>query len=452
MTGCFSDCWPLQGPHKPKKKGRDGVPHERTDPQIVGRLRAILNPTRKADEIQKLHEDDERTKWFGVRRDHQTGGRPNFEDYGRYATLMSSISPMQELENRYPQLVSFIGVTNAGKSTLIKMLINHHADAVERSIFPSPVVGSIANDTLPTSGDVHLYADPATHAEQLPILYADCEGFEGGERTPLGARARRRPRSDPLRDENLHLSGVHSRPIEWAHTEEQRQREYTVTALYPRLLYTFSDCVVFVLRNPKTFQSAVLTKLLDWGVSALEKSINQPALPHCVVAVNGTDPSVDEREWDINFATQSLLSSVKGALDQIEGVPRFRELAEHWRSLGKHIYTVEDLILRYYSSFKVVRIPSKPRYMTINEQIDKLHNVIKFNCEESFRTKRRARMLTNADELNVYLQSGFDHFTTHLNVPFNFMQISLLRNPIPNDFGTRLLRLPPFWLCGVRVC
>ena len=181
----------------------------------------------------------------------------------------------------------------------------------------------------------------------------------------------------------------------------------------------------------------MLAKLLDWGVAAIEKSINQPALPHCIVAVNCTDPAVDEKEWDINFATQSLLSSVKGALDYVEGVPRFRELAEHWRSLGKHIYTVEDLILRYYSSFKVVRIPSKPRYMTISEQVGKLHQTIKANCEESFRAKRRARMLTNADELHVYLQSGFDHFTTHLNIPFNFMQISLLRNPIPN--GTCLL-------------
>ena len=436
-----SDCWPLQGPHKPNKKGRDGVPHEKTNPHVVKKLKVILHPSKKPEKIQKLHEADEPTKWFGVTRD--LTGRPIFEDYGRYATLMTNLAPVEGLGNKYPQLVSFIGVTNAGKSTLIKMLVNHdsNTDAETRAMFPSPVVGSVVNDTLPTSGDVHLYADPATHAEQLPILYADCEGFEGGERTPLGARSRRRARSDPSKDEPTKLANVHARPIQWANTEESRQREYAVTALYPRLLYTFSDCVVFVLRNPKTFQSAVLTKLLDWGVAALEKSINQPALPHCVVALNGTDPAVDEKEWDVDYATQSLLSSVKGALDYVEGVPRFRELADHWRSLGKHIFTVEDLILRYYSSFKVIRIPSRPRYMLIDEQIGKLHSVIKRNCDDSFRTKRRARMLTNADELNTYLQSGFDHFTTHLNVPFNFMQISLLRNPIPNDFGGHILQL-----------
>ncbi|SMR43927.1 unnamed protein product [Zymoseptoria tritici ST99CH_3D1] len=441
-----SECWGLQGPHKPKKKGRDGMPHERTSPHVVRSLKGILNPTRNSAEIQKLHEDDEATKWFGVTRD--ATAKPTFQDYGRYATLMSNISPLENQSHRYPQIVSFIGVTNAGKSTLIKMLVNHELQeqsAVNRSMFPSPVVGSVVNDAVPTSGDVHLYADPATHAEQLPILYADCEGFEGGERTPLGSRGRRKTMHAAAEMDNGDFqpasAQVHSRTIEWANTEETRQREFTVSALYPRLLYTFSDCVVFVLRNPKTFQSAVLGKLLEWGASSLEKSINQPALPHCIVAVNGSDPSVDGKEWDVDYATQNLLSSVRGALDSVEGVPRFRALAEHWRSLGKHIYTVEDLILRYYSSFKVVRIPAKPRYTTISEQVGKLQQMIKSNCEESFRNKRRARMLSTADELQIYLQAGFDHFTTHLDVPFDFMQISLLRNPIPNDFGGHILQL-----------
>lgn len=78
----------------------------------------------------------------------------------------------------------------------------------------------------------------------------------------------------------------------------------------------------------------------------MPEEVNQSALPHCIVALSGTDLSVDENEWDIDYATQSLLSSVKGALDNVEGVPRFRDIAEHWRTLGKHIFTVEDLTLR----------------------------------------------------------------------------------------------------------
>lgn len=132
---------------------------------------------------------------------------------------------------------------------------------------------------------------------------------------------------------------------------------------------------------------------------------------------------------------------MQGALDYIEGVPRFRELAQYWRNLGKQINTVEDLILRYYSSFKVVRMPRKPRYMLIDRQVARLHDEIISDCKQSFQAKRKARMLTNSDELNIYLQSAFEHFTRTLATPFNFVAVSLLTHPIPYDFGGHILQL-----------
>lgn len=76
-------------------------------------------------------------------------GRPSLEDYGRYATLMGSIQPLDVNKDRYPQLVSFIGVTNAGKSTIIKMLVNHASEgSVAPKVFPTPVAGSIANEKV----------------------------------------------------------------------------------------------------------------------------------------------------------------------------------------------------------------------------------------------------------------------------------------------------------------
>ncbi|KAK0902288.1 hypothetical protein LTR91_025072 [Friedmanniomyces endolithicus] len=412
-----SGCWSVQGPHRPNKKGRDGVPHEKSDPHVVRRLRSTLRPSRDVNHIEQLHREDEATKWFDVTRDPT--GRPVLQESDRYMALMSNFTSTGDSRTCYPQLVSFIGTTNAGKSTLIKMLVEHGSTNLRPEDFPSPVVGSVAHDNVPTSGDT----------------VKDSKGASGCHWGQGRARA-------GLKSEELHPNPlVRFRAIEWADTEESRRREFAVTTLYPRLLYTFSDCVVFVLRNPKTFQSAVLTKLLDWGVAALETSINQPSLPHCVVVQNGSDPGIDSREWEIDYATQNLLMTVKGALDFVEGVPRFRELANKWRGLGKHIYTVEDLILRYYSSFRVVRVPAGPSYMIINEQIGRLQRAIRNGCEASFCSKRQARMLTNADELYTYLQCGFDHFTAHLDLPFNFMHVSLLRNPIPNDFGGHILQL-----------
>ncbi|KAK4551312.1 hypothetical protein LTR86_011241 [Recurvomyces mirabilis] len=415
------------------------MPHEKSDPLVVQRLRSTLKPPRDINMIEQLHQDDEVTKWFGVTRD--ATGRPILQEFDRFTAIMSHAETRREFQTCYPQLVSFIGTTNAGKSTLVKMLVEYGAGDVPSGEFPSPVVGSIAHDSEPTSGDVHLYADPSTCERQHPILYADCEGLEGGERLPMGSRPRRRTRGISGEDDPRPGPSSRMHAIEWAENEDCRRREFAVATLYPRLLYTFSDCVVFVLRNAKTFQSAVLTRLLDWGVAALERSINQPSLPQCIVVLNGCDPSIDSREWDLDYATQSLLATVGGALDYVEGVPRFRELANQWRARGRHIYTVEDLILRYYSSLRVVRVPVGPNYTLMDDQIGKLQRAIRSGCEGSFRSKRQARMLTNADELYAYLQCGFQHFTAHLDLPFNFMQASLLRNPIPNDFGGHILEL-----------
>ena len=113
----------------------------------------------------------------------------------------------------------------------------------------SPVVGS-ENDNVPTSGDVHLYSDPGTYHSPEPILYADCEGLEGGENAPIAIRSsihRLKTKEHVKRKARQALP----RDIAWANTPETEKREYAVTELYPRLLYTFSDVVVFVLRNSK---------------------------------------------------------------------------------------------------------------------------------------------------------------------------------------------------------
>lgn len=146
------------------------------------------------------------------------------------------------------------------------MLIDNQESAVgspsDRPAFPSPVTGSI-NDNIPTSGDVHLYSDPATYYSATPILYADCEGLDGGENIPRGARYKHRDTSVPpagrasssndptFRKKMRKVAHSSQRDIAWATTPETRKREYAVTQLYPRLLYTFSDVVVFVLRNAK---------------------------------------------------------------------------------------------------------------------------------------------------------------------------------------------------------
>lgn len=245
--------------------------HDKVDIDIIRRYQSSLNPSRDIHVIRKLHKEDQKTQWFGVIRETS---QTLFKSHDRYRTLVSDMLATTDFSDRYPKLVSFIGVTNAGKSTLIKMLIERETVDQGKNTsrnFPAPVVGSAAHDSLTTSDGVHLYADPATHTKASPFLFADCEGLEGGEKSPFGSQSQEQSQQgyQPASLEN-------ARPIEWANSEETCKREYVVGTLYPRLLYTFSDCVVFVLRNPKTFASAVLTKLVAWGSAALERSVNQP--------------------------------------------------------------------------------------------------------------------------------------------------------------------------------
>lgn len=180
-----------------------------------------------------------------------------FLDYGRYTELLaqsqdiwSSTSILGAKSNRKdgrtPRMVSFVGQTGAGKSTLIKLMID--LNAMQNPGFFSPVVGA-SGETEPTSENVHLYADPVTAITDNPIFFADCEGLQGGEREPLGAKFRRH-KKDSRKNEHTPLP-VYERKLEWAGEIMHSGREFAVTHLYPRLLYTFSDVIVFVLKNPR---------------------------------------------------------------------------------------------------------------------------------------------------------------------------------------------------------
>lgn len=119
--------------------------------------------------------------------------------------------------------------------------------------FETPVVGSVKNDKSPTSGDVHLYADPETAYTSLPMLYADCEGLHGGETKPAASKYRERKKKKKA-DSMPKDTFITRRDRKLAFEEsgkEQGKRELSVRNVYPRLLYTFSDVVVFVLRNTR---------------------------------------------------------------------------------------------------------------------------------------------------------------------------------------------------------
>ena len=133
-----------------------------------------------------------------------------------------------------------------------------------------------------------------------------------------------------------------------------------------------------------------------------------------------------------------LLDSVRRSIYKN---PKLQEYAQFWREKKRPIESIKDLVQSYYSSLRVVRIPEQGRPNLISGQVRKLYHEITVACEKSLLSKRSLRMLLDADELQPYLQQAFDHFSTDLDTPFDFVQASFTNNPIPLDFGGNILKL-----------
>jgi predicted acylesterase/phospholipase RssA len=435
-------CWERHH-RRTRRHAPGGLPHEKADPIVAKTIGQTLEAETNDEEQAMLHIQDEDTSWFGAGKDEQDD--VVFQDYGRYANLMAERSS-RDRTAKYPALVSFVGQTGAGKSSLIRLLIELHCPMNLRP--QVPVVGSINHPDMPTSGDVHLYSDPKSFGGEQPVLYADCEGLDGGEREPLGAKSRNKTRRDDSRNRQAprtasftkHIRRKHNtseREILWATTPVTRSREYHVRHLYPRLLYTFSDVIVFVMKNPRVIET-VIEQLITWAEAALETSSNQPVLPHAIIVLNACENGTDPALWDVNVSTGALLGSVHRAVHQNH---KLRVHAEFWRQLGRPIETVQDLLLSYYSSVRVVRVPVKGRPKLIDEQLRRLYEEITKAAERSRSSKHKLRMLLDSDELQPYLQYAFDHFCRDLGVSFDFVQASFANNPIPSDFGGNILKL-----------
>jgi hypothetical protein len=318
----------------------NGVPHEKTDPHLAKRIKSIIEPSISEEEQNRLHREDDDTTWFGVLPD--ANGQLLFHDFGRYEEFLSQ-SMYAPKSGQFPSLISFVGPTGAGKSTIVKALVQLSDPGIDNQKQQTPVVGLVEHQTVPTSSEVHLFWDPSSLLSNRPLIYADCEGLGAGNREPRAAIATatkdkktltkerkekdgKRTQYDPFspydlpsqpskalpgRNPNLRQSipsyssmsprntpmppppgsrrpsvsaidtssvpasyspwsaaeqgeahegwstgcekiyrGV-TRKIRWAQERERRSRQFIVENLYPRILYTFSDIVILVMRNPK---------------------------------------------------------------------------------------------------------------------------------------------------------------------------------------------------------
>lgn len=297
------------------------------------------------------------------------------------------------------------------------------------------------------------------------MLYADCEGLQGGDSAPTSEVLRKgvTGKSGSAPSINTHrivkyVSGK-LRKLFWLKDKDEKlgSRQFIVENLYARILYTFSDVVVFVLKESRYLSGSgptlylltlfnrtievVVLQLLEWASKAIESSSNQASLPHAIIVLNMAPNTLVDSDWSIKNSTQWLF---KGLDQDINNNARFEKYIKSDPSKERRRVTTEVLLQDYYSTIKVVRMPEladgSRRPHLIENQVCHLYYQISINCKAARDKKRKLRMLLNAEQFNPYLQFAFNHFSSAdgLDKPFDFIQASFLDAAVQPDFKSNI--------------
>jgi hypothetical protein len=169
-------------------------------------------------------------------------------------------------------VVSFVGPTGAGKSTLIRLFCKD-GGAKPASSDPQSIES--------TSADIHAYIGACATQNPLNVLLLDCEGINGT--TPSAFKSVFR-----------HL------PLERLNKLLDIRKDF-VNAAFPRLLYMFSSVFCFLFNGSAKEQQTWVGYISTYASAAAAATVNQLTLPVLIVVFNKV--TMDEGVWDVEEAS-----------------------------------------------------------------------------------------------------------------------------------------------------
>ncbi|PVI06697.1 hypothetical protein DM02DRAFT_709324 [Periconia macrospinosa] len=378
--------------------------------------------SRDGSNSRENFEREQVSKWFGLHVEKSENYRvTRLIETTRFSRLIEESVNQGTARRQFPSIVSFIGETGAGKSTLkyidvrailiriasVRGMISQSREQAQLDSWDAPMPGAQQGQAalLPTTGEVNLYPDPDTFGSETPRFYADCEGMLGGE--PAAAQHQL---SWPKAAKSKYL--LHSRD------GKQIDRKTAVMTIYPRFLYIFSDVICMITKNQKAWADSVV-HLLDWSRVGSHNTVNQYALPALIVILNG--PTIENNAWliDDDAATNDFFMTIEHEIQE-NNVLRAMALKHGDKSM-------KELLLRNFSTVHVHYVPldgykklGHPN--NICAQTVKLSKRIRSDAEYVQRQRKDTWTLFDANQMRSVFDYAFKHLASGSDEPFDLNQ------------------------------
>ncbi|KAL8387973.1 hypothetical protein RB595_009539 [Gaeumannomyces hyphopodioides] len=416
------------------------------------RIEGILNPCRDPNRREEFGREDE-ALWFAVAPDENQ--KLAFEELPRFVDVIDEHRQANSLsadEPCFPSIVSFTGNSGSGKSTIIRLLMEHPWDKQNRLSkngrmqgTATPVLG-FSEGTVSTSSDVHLYGDPVPRDKQRPILFADCEGFHGGE-TPISLEERQR-KASALRSSIQIGSPRERRATEYIAnaivgikrslrlTGSQQTRNAAISDLFPKLLYNISDVVVHIINatSAKSLEEDI-ARMLQWAESSQKTAVNRGTMPHLIIALNRSGEDCD---WDPRDKTYNVFEEQRMAM---AGNPVLAAEKKRLASLGYKVETLEQLLGFSYTTVQFMKLPDHSRFgQLLLRQLQVLYHMIEAASAMAHHQKAESRMQLSSAGQEMFFKMVFDHYSDSSGKAFDFMEKLISLHPLPTTMAENLFK------------
>ena len=271
----------------------------------------LVNHQAGSDEYER---DQIVNLFFGVPVPAEIGD-PTLELGNKYHTLGMQFASDVEMG-----MISFIAPTGSGKSLLLRWFVHSGSNSD-----PSLPLAANHGDQTSCSADLHAYftrwninlAPPDVGTRLMPIICIDSEGLRGSD-IPRQAGFMLRLLSFKSEKSNDRLAKFRARMVEM---------------VYPRLLYMFSDVILYpFVGSPAEIQSYG-QDLLEFSAIASARTVNSAVLPSLCIIFNKRamqdchgylQQEGEANEASITRATEAWIGQHRDIFEQLRLV--FREV------------------------------------------------------------------------------------------------------------------------------